>query len=49
MAATWSKARPASIRCDFNGSGASENIIISANAGRATFFRDVANVTMDTE
>ena len=33
---------------DFNGSAASENISISANAGRATFFRDVANVTMDT-
>ena len=33
---------------DFNGSDASENITISANAGRATFFRDLANVTMDT-
>jgi Ca2+-binding RTX toxin-like protein len=31
----------------FNGSGASENINISANGGRALFFRDVANVTMD--
>jgi Ca2+-binding RTX toxin-like protein len=31
----------------FNGSGASENISIFANGGRAIFFRDVANVTMD--
>ena len=33
---------------DFNGSNAAESIVISANAGRATFFRDLANITMDT-
>jgi len=33
----------------FNGSGASENIDISANGGRALFFRNVANVTMDLD
>jgi Ca2+-binding RTX toxin-like protein len=33
---------------DFNGNNASENIDISANGGRVRFFRDVANVTMDT-
>ena len=32
----------------FNGSGAPENIDVSANGGRVRFFRDVANVTMDT-
>ncbi|MDL1878995.1 hypothetical protein FBQ85_28095 [Cytophagia bacterium CHB2] len=31
----------------FNGSNVSENISISANGGRTSFFRDVANVTMD--
>ena len=31
----------------FFGSNASENINIFANGGRALFFRDVANVTMD--
>jgi Ca2+-binding RTX toxin-like protein len=31
----------------FNGSNVSENIDISANGSRATFFRDVGNVTMD--
>ena len=31
----------------FFGSGASENINILANGGRALFLRDVANVTMD--
>ena len=31
----------------FNGANVSENIDISANGGRAVFFRDVANVTMD--
>ena len=31
----------------FNGANVSENITISANGGRATFTRDVANVTMD--
>jgi len=31
----------------FNGSNAAENIDISANGGRALFFRDVANVLMD--
>jgi Ca2+-binding RTX toxin-like protein len=32
---------------DFNGSNASETITISANGGRATLVRDVANVTLD--
>lgn len=31
----------------FNGANAAENIDISANGGRAIFFRDVASVTMD--
>jgi Ca2+-binding RTX toxin-like protein len=31
----------------FNGSNVGENIDISANGSRATFFRDVGNVTMD--
>jgi Ca2+-binding RTX toxin-like protein len=31
----------------FNGANIAENIDISANGGRATFFRDIANVTMD--
>ena len=31
----------------FNGAAIAENITISANGGRATFFRDIANVTMD--
>ncbi|MET1081499.1 MAG: calcium-binding protein [Burkholderiales bacterium] len=31
----------------FNGANAAENINISANGGRASFFRNVANVTMD--
>ncbi len=31
----------------FNGSNAAENIDISANGGRVTFFRNVANVLMD--
>ncbi len=31
----------------FNGSGASENVDILANGGRALFLRDVANVVMD--
>ncbi len=34
---------------DFNGSGANENITISANGPRVNFFRDVANVTMDMD
>ncbi len=34
-------------RMIFNGSNASENIDISANGGRVTFFRNVANVVMD--
>jgi Ca2+-binding RTX toxin-like protein len=35
---------------DFKGNNAPvENIDISANGGRATFFRDVANVTMDLD
>jgi Ca2+-binding RTX toxin-like protein len=33
----------------FFGSGASENVTISANGGRVIFFRDVANVTMDLD
>jgi Ca2+-binding RTX toxin-like protein len=33
----------------FFGSGASENINISANGGRVLFFRDVASVTMDLD
>lgn len=32
---------------DFNGSGASENVLLSANGSRVRLFRDVANVTMD--
>lgn len=32
----------------FNGANVSENITIFANGGRAMFFRNVANVTMDT-
>ncbi len=31
----------------FNGANVAESITISANGGRATFFRDVASVTMD--
>lgn len=31
----------------FSGSNAAENITITANGERATFFRDIANVTMD--
>ena len=34
-------------RCRRNGANVAENIDISANGGRALFFRDVANVTMD--
>lgn len=33
----------------FNGSNAPENITLTANQGRLRFFRDVANVTMDTD
>ncbi|NJM29720.1 MAG: calcium-binding protein [Rhizobiales bacterium] len=33
----------------FNGAAIGENINISANGGRALFFRDVANVTMDLD
>jgi Ca2+-binding RTX toxin-like protein len=32
----------------FNGANIAEDITISANGGRATFFRDIASVTMDT-
>ena len=32
---------------DFRGANIAENIDIAANGGRARFFRDVANVTMD--
>ena len=32
---------------DFRGAGANENVSISANGGRATFVRDIGNVTMD--
>jgi Ca2+-binding RTX toxin-like protein len=31
----------------FNGANVAENIDISANGGRVTFFRDIANVVMD--
>lgn len=31
----------------FNGANVAENINISANGGRVTFFRDIANVVMD--
>ena len=34
-------------RLQFNGAIIAENITISANGGRALFFRDIANVTMD--
>jgi Ca2+-binding RTX toxin-like protein len=34
---------------DFNGANVAENIDISANGGRATFFRDIASVTMDLD
>jgi Ca2+-binding RTX toxin-like protein len=33
----------------FNGANVNENIDISANGGRARFFRNVANVTMDLD
>ena len=33
----------------FNGANVAENIDISANGGRALFFRDIANVTMDLD
>ena len=33
----------------FNGANIAENIDISANGGRARFFRDVANITMDLD
>jgi Ca2+-binding RTX toxin-like protein len=33
----------------FNGAGVAENIDISANGGRAIFFRDIAAVTMDLD
>ncbi len=32
----------------FNGANIAENIDISANGGRVTFFRNVANVVMDS-
>jgi Ca2+-binding RTX toxin-like protein len=32
---------------DFNGANVAEKITLSANGGRATFFRDIASVTMD--
>ena len=32
----------------FNGAGAAESIDISANGNRTRFFRDVADITMDT-
>jgi Ca2+-binding RTX toxin-like protein len=34
---------------DFAGANIAENITISANGGRALFFRDIANVTMDLD
>ena len=33
----------------FNGANVAENIDISANGGRVTFFRDIANVVMDLD
>jgi len=36
-------------RLDFNGAVIAEKITISANGGRALFFRDIANVTMDLD
>jgi Ca2+-binding RTX toxin-like protein len=33
----------------FNGSGANENMDVSANGGRVRFFRDVAAITMDLD
>ena len=33
----------------FNGANVAENIDISANGGRAVFFRNIANVTMDLD
>jgi hypothetical protein len=33
----------------FNGADVNENVTMSANGGRLTFFRDVGNVTMDTD
>ena len=32
----------------FNGAGVAENIDIAANGTRLRFFRDIANITMDT-
>ncbi len=34
---------------EFNGANIAENIVISANGGRALFFRDVASVVMDMD
>lgn len=34
---------------DFNGAGASENMRLFPNGSRAIFFRDVGNITMDTD
>ena len=33
----------------FNGAGANEEVTLTANGERLTFFRDVARITMDTE
>ncbi len=33
----------------FNGAGVDENVTLTANGGRLTFFRDVGKVTMDTD
>ena len=33
----------------FNGANVNENIDLSANGNRLRFFRDVANITMDTD
>ena len=33
----------------FNGAAADENVTLTANGGRLTFFRDVGKVTMDTD
>ncbi|HVK08357.1 MAG TPA: hypothetical protein VM597_06225, partial [Gemmataceae bacterium] len=36
-------------RMTFNGANVAENIDLSANGGRLRFFRNIANVTMDTD
>ena len=48
-AATPSRDRPAPTRCVFNGANVSEQIDLSANGSRLRLFRDVGNITMDTD